>query len=302
MKKLQHIKITKNIKASDLVKEFQGSAFTAGKIGQASHILLEMIHDKECIIFLGQAGAAIPGGLKDMLLDLLEYVDVFVTTGATVTHDVVEALGYSHYQGDEKADDSVLYKKGIVRMYNSYMENKVYGKLEDFFNAHFDEFSKAETTKEFLWLIGSKLKKNSILKKCYDKKIPIFCPALSDSGIGLMVWNNLVKNKKCNVKMFEDLKEILDISWTAKKTGVIYLGGGVPKNFIQQAMQFSKKAIYGIQISTDSEEFGGSSGAPLKEGISWGKLDKNAKFVDVKCDFTVALPLLISYVKDTIQN
>jgi deoxyhypusine synthase len=152
-----------------------------------------------------------------------------------------------------------------------------------------------------LWKLGSLLdKKDSILRVCYEKKIPIFCPAISDSGIGLMIWGNLAKGKTTNVNAFEDLKEILDIAWTCKKSGIIYVGGGVPKNYIQQAMQFTKGASYGVQIKVDRAEYGGSSGADLKEGISWGKMNDKAKFVDLICDATIALPIIVSSLKDRI--
>lgn len=111
-----------------------------------------------------------------------------------------------------------------------------------------------------------------------------------------MIWGNLAKGKSCNVKAFDDLKEILDIAWTCKKSGVIYLGGGVPKNYIQQAMQFSKGASYGVQITMDRPEPGGSSGAELREGISWGKLKNKAAFVNVICDITIALPIIYSSI------
>ena len=116
-----------------------------------------------------------------------------------------------------------------------------------------------------------------------------------------MVWGRKVQGKKIEIDAFEDMKEIIDIAWQAKKKGVVYIGGGVPKNFIQQSMQLSPtKASYGVQITTDNEHFGGSSGAPLKEGISWDKMNEEAKFVDLKVDATVALPLIYSALKDKI--
>ena len=103
------------------------------------------------------------------------------------------------------------------------------------------------------------------------------------------------------IKVAPDMNDIIDFSWTAKKTGVIYVGGGLPKNFIQQSLQFSKGANYGIQITTDRMEPGGSSGAPLREGLSWGKMSKGSKegedFVDVFCDATIALPLIYGGIK-----
>ena len=140
-------------------------------------------------------------------------------------------------------------------------------------------------------------KEESILRICYEKNIPIFCPGIADSGIGLMVWGRLMEGRKISVDVFDDMKEIIDLAWSSEKNGVIYVGGGVPKNFIQQSLQFSKGATYGIQITTDRAESGGSSGAPLSEGISWGKMKKSGKFVDVFCDATIALPLLWMSIK-----
>ena len=153
-----------------------------------------------------------------------------------------------------------------------------------------------------MWKIGELTPNKSILKSCFDKKIPIFCPAISDSGIGLMVWGQLAKGRKIETNAFEDLKEIMDIAWTAKKAGVIYLGGGVPKNYIQQSMQLApKSAEYGVQITMDRPEPGGSSGAELREGISWGKMNPKGNFVDVICDVTIALPIVFAAVKERVK-
>jgi deoxyhypusine synthase len=175
------------------------------------------------------------------------------------------------------------------------MKNEVYEGMEDFFNKHFDELKDTTNISEFLSKLGSLTPNNSILRTCYDKNVPIFCPGIADSGIGLMIWGHLAKGKQTNINAFDDLKEILDIAWTCKKSGIFYIGGGVPKNYIQQAMQFSpKSASYGIQITMDRPEPGGSSGAELREGISWGKMNSEGEFVDVICDATIALPLIVA--------
>ncbi len=302
MKKVHQIKVEKNMLVNDLVKEMeQAGVMGGGKLARAVTILESMIKDKDCKVFLGQAGAMVPGGMKSIFVDMLEHswVDVFVCTGATLTHDMVEALGFSHYQGNEHEDDVTLHKKGLDRMYNSLMPNKAYEDLEDFFKDHFEELRHFSTIKEFLWKLGELLNNDdSILTTCYKKKIPIFCPTIADSGIGLMIWGQMVNGKKVEIGAFDDLKEILDLAWTSKKTGVFYIGGGVPKNYIQQAMQFSPhKASYGVQITMDRAEPGGSSGAPLQEGISWGKLNPKADYVDVICDATIALPVLYAALK-----
>ena len=302
MKEVKHINIKKGMKVSELIEEYNNSGLSANKLAKSIDILELMIKDKECKVFLGIAGVMVSSGMRNIILDMIKnkYIDVLVITGANLTHDLVEALGYKHYQGTSNEDDFKLHKKGLVRMYNIYMPNKAYEKLEEFFNNNFNEFSKADNIKDFLWLIGKKINNESILKACYENKIPVFCPAISDSGIGLMVWNNLMNNKKINVNAFNDLKEILDIAWQCKKAGVFYIGGGVPKNYIQQAMQFSKGALYGIQITTDMAEYGGSSGADLREGISWGKMNKDGKFVDLRVDATIALPVIYAALKDRL--
>ncbi|MDO8516878.1 MAG: deoxyhypusine synthase [Nanoarchaeota archaeon] len=300
MKPVKHIKIKKDMKVSELVENMGEMAFGARQISDASRVMGKMFSDKECKVFLGVAGAMVPGGMKQIIIDMLDETDVFVTTGANLTHDLIEALGENHYQGESNVDDSELNKKGLDRIYNVYMKNEVYEKLEDFFEKNWDKLKECKNIKQLLWKIGElcpETKENCILKKCFENKIPIFCPALADSGIGLMIWGRLAQGKKISIDAFDDMKEIIDFAWTSKKNGVIYIGGGVPKNFIQQALQFSKGANYGIQISTDRQEPGGSSGAQLKEGISWGKMKKDAEFVDVFCDATIALPLIYASLK-----
>ncbi|MDP2628384.1 MAG: deoxyhypusine synthase [Nanoarchaeota archaeon] len=297
MKEIKPIKIKKDMKVSELVEGMRDMGFGAGNIYRASEIMKKMFDDKECLVFFGVAGAMVPSGMKQVILDLLDKTGVFVTTGANLTHDLIEALGNKHYQIEGEINDSELREKGFDRMYNVLMENSVYEKLEDFFRANADEIKKCKDIKEFLWKLGELSPGEGILKKCYEKKIPIFCPSIADSGIGLMMWGLKTSDKEISIDAFEDMKEIIDLSWTAKKTGVIYVGGGVPKNFIQQSLQFSKGADYGIQITTDRQEPGGSSGAPLKEGISWGKMKKDADFVDVFCDATIALPLIYAGIK-----
>lgn len=288
------------MKVSELAEQMKDAGFGARNLGKASQIFKEMIQDKDCRIFLGVAGAMVPGGMKKIIIDMIKEgkISALVTTGATLTHDMIEALGENHYLCDFW-DDGDFQDKGYDRMHNVFMKSEVYGILEKFFMEKWQKFQEARNITFFLRKIGELLpgKKESILKICSEKNIPIFCPGIADSGIGLMVWGRLMEGRKISVDVFDDMKEIIDLAWSSKKNGVIYVGGGIPKNFIQQSLQFSKGADYGIQITTDRAESGGSSGAPLAEGISWGKMKKNGKFVDVFCDATIALPLLWMSVK-----
>lgn len=303
MKPVNYIKIRKPLSVNELVKQMNSTGVLgAGRLGKAVNICEAMIKDRQCKVFLGLAGPLVPGGMREIIINIIEnrWVDAVVTTGATLTHDLGEALGYRHYQGSADADDAELHKKGFDRVYESYMPNKIYEGMEDFIAKNFEKFKDKKSIKDFLWEIGRLTPNKSILKACFENKIPVFCPAISDSGIGLMIWGQLAKGKQSETRAFEDLKEIIDIAWTAKKTGVIYFGGGVPKNYIQQAMQFSKKASYGVQVTMDRPEPGGSSGAELKEGISWGKLNPDAEFVNLICDATIALPVIYAALKERL--
>lgn len=339
MNPIKHIETHNGMSVNELILQMEKSGvFGAGRLSKAVAIAEKMLRDEDCKVFFGLAGAMVPGGMRKIIVDMLEagWIDVFVTTGANLTHDLVEALGYNHYQGSKDVDDKALRERGIDRIYESFMSDKVYEKLETFCKDVFNKIGgingndspvgspysweggwgkvgrsnvqnkplsnsqKSMNIKEFLWAFGSHVP-NGILRTCADKKIPVFCPALADSGIGLQAWN-YIQSRKLPVDAFEDLKEILDLAWSCGRAGVFYVGGGVPKNYIQQAMQFSKAAVYGVQITTDRPEPGGSSGAELRESISWGKLSEDAEFVDVICDATIALPIIHAALKERIKT
>jgi deoxyhypusine synthase len=297
MEPIKPIKLEKEMKVKDLVKQMSNAGFNARKLGTATAIANSMFQNKETKVFMGLAGAMVPAGMKQIIIDLIKAkrIDVLVTTGANLTHDLIEALGEQHFHCDTW-DDEEFNKKGYDRIYNVLMKNSVYEKTEDFFEKHWKELQKATNIKQLLEKIAELLPKdsNSILRACLDNNVQLYCPALSDSGIGLMIWGRKAAGKKLQIDAFDDMNDIIDFAWKEKSKGVIYVGGGVPKNFIQQSLQFSSGADYGIQITTDQTSPGGSSGAPLEEGKSWGKLKHQAKYVDVFCDATIALPLIFS--------
>ncbi len=301
MKKIEHVKVEKGMKVDELVKRMGKCGMAAKKLSLVVDVCEAMIKDKDCRVFLGQSGCMVPAGMKGLFIELIKnnWVDIFVTTGATLTHDLVEALGKDHYQGDEHADDNELNKKGFDRMYDVLMSNEVYPVIEDFLDKHIDEIKKAETVQELLRLIGSKLDETSILGAAYKNNVKIYCPAFIDSGFGMML-----AFKGININQFKDLEEFLKPVWDMKKKGFIYLNGGVPKNYIQQSLQFSDKggADYGVQITMDRVETGNSSGAELKEGISWGKLKEDAKFVDLRADTIIVLPIIVACLKERIKK
>lgn len=306
MKAIKQVSARAGMTANDLVKEFSASnAFQAGQLAKAVDVFESMIKDKECKVFFGLAGAMVPGGMQKIVSGMIYdgWIDVLVSTGANLTHDLIEALGFHHFKLSEPLTDIQLRKKGLDRIYDSLMQNKAYIHSEKFLRKAIEGFDKKEASiKELLWLVGSKIKsRNSLLRACFQKKIPVYCPAFDNSGLGIQL-SYLLKERGIKVPYFNDLHELMNLAWDYKVKGVFYVGGGEPKNYIQQAMQFSPApAKYGVQLTTDRPEFGGSSGAPLVEGVSWGKMSGKGSFVDLYCDATIALPLISAALKERLK-
>jgi len=212
MKPVNPIKIKENMSVKELVGSMKDAGFGAGKIAEASEIMKKMFDDEKCTVFFGLAGAMVPAGMKEVIMDILDHVNVLAVTGANLTHDLVEALGEKHYLTSENVDDEELHKLGYDRMYNVLMKNDVYAKIENFLEENLAEFQKCTNIREFLTKMGELCPGNGILKKCYEKNIPIFCPALADSGIGLMIWGKIAAGKKMDINAFDDMKEIINIS------------------------------------------------------------------------------------------
>src|SRR3989338_9057531 len=157
MKPVNHIKIKKEVSVNELVKQMDSAGVLgAGRLGKAANICEAMIKDRQCKVFLGLAGPLVPGGMREIIIDIIEnrWVDVVVTTGATLTHDLGEALGYRHYQGRADADDAELHKTGFDRIYESYMPNRIYEGMEDFISKNFESLSNKKSIRDFLFELG----------------------------------------------------------------------------------------------------------------------------------------------------
>ena len=173
MKPVNSIKINGSMSVSQLMKQMgKSGVLGAGRIAKATDICEAMIKDEQCKVFLGLAGPLVPGGMRDIIIDMVEnkWVDVLVTTGATLTHDLAEALGYHHFQGSHVVDDEKLHKMGFDRIYESYMPNKVYERMEDFIAKNFESLRKMKSIRELLWELGRLTPKKSIPKACYENK------------------------------------------------------------------------------------------------------------------------------------
>jgi deoxyhypusine synthase len=302
LKKVHQIKINNNDSINDVIEKLSNTGFNAKRLAYACDIYKKMVLDTDCVKFFGLAGAIVPAGMQKIVHDFIEegFIDVLVTTGASLTHDIAETLGFHHLQGnlrDNKIMDSELQKRELNRIYDVYLPNKVYEGIEDFVST-LDISDLNMPVSSFLKFLGEKLPKNdfSILKICAEKNVPIFCPAFTDSGLALQLGFHY---QKLNLNHFKDMLRMVDLAWDAKNAGVCIIGGGVPKNFIMQSLQFCpNSAMYAVQITMDRPEQGGLSGATLQEAISWGKVNEKAQFSTVISDATIALPLILWYLKN----
>jgi len=303
---------------SRLLDEMAQTGFQGKKLGEVAKIWTEMVRQKNLTIFMGLTGSLSTTGQWKMVRWLIEkrYIDVLVSTGANISEDVLEAMGYGYYQGTWLADDESLLRMKVDRFYDVYADEYQYRKLENLiqkFASGLDE-DEVYSTREFLWLFGEYLSKKgirSITAAAYERRLPIYSPGLIDSGYGVALSILKRKGKLIRLDQTKDMEELASIAERAERTGVIYLGGGVPKDTIQLATVIKSLARGGndetphefaIQITTDSPQWGGLSGCTLEEAISWGKIASDAKKATLYCDVTLALPIIVHALNERVEK
>ncbi len=294
---------------SMLLLGMKDTGFQGRKLGESVEVWSRMIEDPKCTIFLGLSGAMVPAGMKECLIELVErrYVDVIVSTGANIFHDICEHLGISHYQGYHHVNDAELYEKGIDRIYDVFAYEEDFRDVDSRIASFAEEISPFKgSSRAFIGELGKWLKTvnpdgRSLLSVCVDCDVPVFVPAIADSSIGIGLVMARRKGVSVDVDQIADVDEISGFVETAGTTGVVYIGGGVPKNFIQQtqvvaSIHNNEKGghEYAIQYTTDAPHWGGLSGCTFDEAISWGKESPSGQNVQCFCDATIALPIVTS--------
>ena len=290
----------------NIIEEYQRISFTGGQFSKACTILKSIFKDEpDTSIFLSLSGALVPAGLRKSIVDLLNTgkISGIITTGAMLTHDYIEELGFKHSPIHGHINDKALREQGINRILDVGASNDAFEAMEIDLHEWLEKkysSNKAETnisTPEFLKDLGEKFSDQSIIGICYEKEIPIYCPAITDSMLGVHCMT-FAEYSKFKLDPILELKQFISQCFDSKKTSAIVLGGGVPKNFLFQGMLVSGKELsYAIQVTMDRPEHGGLSGATLEEAISWGKIEFSAKTVTVIADITLVLPLFVNYIK-----
>ena len=313
----------KNKSISQLLAEMGKTAYQGRKLGEAVDVYEAMLKEKNLTIVMGFAGSMSTAGQWKIINWLIQnrYIDVLVSTGANISEDIVEAMGYTYWQGTHQTNDQELLEADVNRYYDVYGKETDYREMETLMTNGIMKLKKnfPYTSAELLYQFGKYLNKQgvkSIVATAAENKVPIFSPAIADSAYGeafLMAKNQGHPIILDSVKEFD---QFVGIGEKARDIGVIYIGGGVPKDFTQLiAISVSPKTKdegvpgrkghlrkgikeyyyphkYAIQITTDSPQWGGLSGCTLEEAISWGKIDQTGKRAVVYCDATIALPLI----------
>ncbi|MDP2951951.1 MAG: deoxyhypusine synthase family protein [Chloroflexota bacterium] len=302
------------VSSAELVQRMAGTSFQARNLAQGVQIWERMLRG-EVTIFFGLAGAMVPAGMRRVMVYLIEnrLIDCLVSTGANLYHDLHESLGYHHWQGASDADDRKLEKHNNNRIYDLLAPQADFIASDEYITrfSRTLEDGYAYTTREYFYLLGLRLREDShqegILTAAAKARIPIYCPALGDSVFGFAIAAGRVKGENhLTFDIVRDVIEMTRIVAESKATGVVYVGGGTPKNFIQQtevAGYILGRELgghrYAVQITTDTPQWGGLSGCTFDEARSWGKLTSQAPAVTVHCDATIALPLMVSALAET---
>jgi deoxyhypusine synthase len=307
---IEHIDI-KSFDARKIIDGMGKMSFTSRDTARAASIYNEMLSDKDCSIFLTLAGSTSAGGCMDLYRDLVKYnmIDAIVATGASIIDmDFFEALGFKHYQGSQFQDDTVLRDNYVDRIYDTYIDEE---ELQACDKAICDIANTLEprsyTSREFIKELGKYLKNNrkkkdSLIEIAYDNDVPIFCPAFTDSsaGFGLVMHQEQNPKKHMTIDSIREFRELTEIKLQSKQSGLLMIGGGVPKNFVQDtvvcAELLGKKVDmhkYAIQITVADTRDGACSSSTLKEASSWGKVDITKEQM-VFAEATSVLPLIAS--------
>ena len=311
---VEHIDIT-SFDSRKIISSMKKMSFVSRETANAANIYNEMLKDQDCTIFLTLAGSTSAAGCMNIYKDMVKYnmVDAIVATGASIIDmDFFEALGFKHYQGSQFQDDTELRKNYIDRIYDTYIDEEELQECDkiicDVANTLVNTGPpKTYTSREFILELGAFLKKNakkkgSLLETAYDNNVPIFCPAFTDSsaGFGLVMHQEQNPDNHITIDSIREFRELTEIKIQSKQSGLFMIGGGVPKNFIQDTVicaELLGKEVdmhkYAVQITVADSRDGACSSSTLKEASSWGKVDITKEQM-VFAEATSVLPLIAS--------
>ena len=305
--KVNQINVIKDMKISDLVDQFDSSGVLgAGRVGRACNIMVDMIQDEDMKVFMSLGGPLIPGGMRNIVTQMIEngHVDLIVSSGANITHDLLEAFGGAHYR-HEGRDDEELNEEGIGRIADINVGSDDFTIFESEIIKIFEKISSQKdhiSIQELLHEVGLLVDdENSFLATAARNNVPIFAPGLIDSMMGLQLW---IFNQDHDfvVDAVADMHYLSDIVFEAEKVGAILLGGGLTKHYTLASNVIKGGLDAAIQITMDRPEAGSLGGAPLEEAKSWAKARCGSSLASVVGDVTVIFPLIYAAALDKMDS
>jgi deoxyhypusine synthase len=316
---IEHAAVRGGMTVGELVTEYGKAGIGAGALGEAVEIYATMLDEGAVTNFLGLAGAMVPAGMRRIVTDLIRdgHVDALVTTGATLTHDAIEAIGGKHHHGREHSDgsrrehDETLREEWVDRIYDVYLPQEHFTLLEN--HLRNEVFPEIEATVGIQRLTAELGRANArvnerggieegpgIAAAAHANDVPVYAPAIQDSVLGLQAWL-YSQTTDFSLDALADMSGLNDVAYGAESAGALVVGGGVPKNYVLQTMLVAPDAYdYAVQLTMDPEHAGGLSGATLDEARSWGKLEPAAENVSVYADATITFPLLVAAARERI--
>jgi deoxyhypusine synthase len=316
---IAHAEARAGMTVGQLAEEYGQAGIGAADLHEAVDIYAEML-DEDVTNFFGLAGAMVPTGMRRIVADLIRdgHIDALVTTGANLTHDAIEAIGGKHHHGQvhdaektEREHDEQLRDEEVDRIYNVYLPQEHFALFEghlrdEVFPVLAEEGAVSiQRLTERLGRANAEVNERDdveegpgIAAAAAEHDVPIYCPAIQDSVLGLQAWM-YGQTSDFSLDALADMDTITDQAFEADEAGAMVVGGGVPKNFVLQTMLVAPDAYdYAVQLTMDQPSTGGLSGATLDEARSWGKLEKAARNASVYADATITLPLVVAAARE----
>jgi len=321
---IEHATVGDGMTVAELVKQYGAAGIGAADVHEAVDVYGEMLARDDVTNFFGLAGAMVPTGMRRIVADLIRdgHIDALVTTGANLTHDTIEAIGGKHHHGHEDHEemsardyDEQLRDEQVDRIYNVYLPQEHFALFEDHLREHVFPPLESDGTvsiQRFTAQLGAANaevndsegidESAGIAAAAYENDVPVYCPAVQDSVLGLQAWM-YSQTSAFSLDALADMTGLNDLAHESEKAGAMVVGGGVPKNYVLQTMLVAPEAYdYAVQLTMDPPQTGGLSGATLDEARSWGKLEKAARNVSVYADATITLPLVVAAARDRVSG
>ena len=303
---VRDVQLIDGMTVDSLVRELkQSGGFTGRKLADAVDIIEKMMR-RDCTVFLSFPACIMATGTRGVIVELVKrkLVDVIITTCGTLDHDLARTWK-KYYHGDFFMDDADLRHKGINRLGNVLVPDESYGLiLEKKLIPMFEEILRGKdsiSTWELIDQVGSRIEdEGSLLHWCHKNRVPIYVPGITDGSFGSQLWMYWQTHRALKIDLFRDEQELSDITFEAKETGAIIVGGGISKHHTIWWNQFRGGLDHAVYLTTATEYDGSLSGAQVREAVSWGKVKEGADQITVEGDATITLPMVVASLIDRL--